>query len=1352
MSVVDGNDGGMMGRSNGGANATAVESSPHSDGSWLLDHARQAEVVRDLHRLAQTRAALAAHIETDRKEGLTHAEEEIQRARRDLPSSRDEQLGVEKQSYHDQRKVIFERFDREYGTLQVEFERLVAEANSAAEHTLRTELKKRDDARWNAEAVYEAVKNEPAKKFEEFKKQAEAWAERLRAEWQNVLVILAGWNLSDLAQTSATPQTEFVDQLTPSDRLQQFLSSLTTGREKFSTLKLPALAVGGLPIFGTVALTALLAVLVGAITKSPIALGVAVVISVTSGVIGRMWLQRRARAEAEFQFRPLAQTIADAEAFLPRCVADQKALCERKQAENLATRDNHIRDAGEHHDRTTAEAQRRRDALRDEYESTYPPQMQRLVVERDESVRKLDDAHRARVETIQRDHNGALANAETHYTRALEEIHVSYASQKQALEESWQSGVARLRDLTQQIREEASRVFPAWETMAADDWQAFSEVPTAMRIGALTVGLRPPVKPREESDTPSGIPEPPLEPTFALPALVPSPTDLSLLLEARGDGRRAAVRTLQAYMLRLVTALPPAKCRFTIIDPVGLGENFAAFMHLGDYDDQLISHRIWTEPRHIEQRLVDLSEHMENVIQKYLRNEFKTIDEYNRYAEEVAEPFRFLVVANFPTNFSEAAARRLMSIAASGPRCGVFVLLSIDSEQPLPAGFSLPDLRNNATSFIWRKDRFVGREGLTAEFPLVLDSPPPDETATRILHSIGRQAKNAGRVEVPFEAICPPSEEYWRSSARAGIDVPLGRSGATRLQAMKLGSGTSQHVLIAGKTGSGKSTLLHALITSIALRYSPDEIELYLVDFKQGVEFKTYAVHALPHARVVAIESDREFGLSVLEKLDAELRRRAELFRKVEVQDLAGYRDAASDTPLPRIMLIVDEFQEFFTEDDRTAHDSALLLDRLVRQGRAFGIHILLGSQTLAGAYSLARSTLGQMAVRIALQCSEADAHLILSEDNTAARLLSRAGEAIYNDSNGLIEGNHPFQVVWLPDERREHYLDRVLTLEAQNGYAKRPRLVFEGNVPADLEKNHLLAAWLGGAKPRDAKTTEWKAWLGDAVSIKDPTAAVFRPHSGSNLLLIGQNDEASMGMFVSSLVSLAVQLPKESPAPARTAASAATLVAEKRLADFTLFDGSPAGSPAAIALGRSSELLGKRLRRAAGREIPAVLDELAAEVARRQQLTESHSSPLFVFVYAIQALRDLRKDDDDFGFSRHGEDKPASPAKQFGTILREGPAVGVHVIVWCDTLNNLNRTFDRQMLREFEQRVLLQMSGNDSSTLIDTLAASKLGMNRALLADDAENRLEKFRPYRVPPKEWLAESLHFRSSETDSS
>ncbi len=174
-----------------------------------------------------------------------------------------------------------------------------------------------------------------------------------------------------------------------------------------------------------------------------------------------------------------------------------------------------------------------------------------------------------------------------------------------------------------------------------------------------------------------------------------------------------------------------------------------------------------------------------------------------------------------------------------------------------------------------------------------------------------------------------------------------------------LGKGTSQHVLTSGKTGSGKSTMLHALITNGALRYSPDELELYLIDFKKGVEFKVYAAMELPHARVIAVESEREFGLSVLQRLDVELKERGEIYRQLGCQDLAGYREARPEVPMPRILLVIDEFQEFFVEDDKIAQEVSLLLDRLVRQGRAFGMHVILGSQTLGGSYSLPASHAG---------------------------------------------------------------------------------------------------------------------------------------------------------------------------------------------------------------------------------------------------------------------------------------------------------------------------------------------------------------------------------------------------------
>ena len=222
------------------------------------------------------------------------------------------------------------------------------------------------------------------------------------------------------------------------------------------------------------------------------------------------------------------------------------------------------------------------------------------------------------------------------------------------------------------------------------------------------------------------------------------------------------------------------------------------------------------------------------------------------------------------------------------------------------------------------------------------------------------------------------------------------------------------------------------------------------------------------------------------------------------------------------MMLIVDEFQELFVDDDRTAQEASLLLDRLVRQGRAFGIHVLLGSQTLGGAYSLARSTIGQMAVRIALQCSESDAHLILSEENTAARLLTRPGEAIYNDANGVYEGNHPFQVVWLADAERDDYLARIAAYATTRGHAAERTIVFEGNVLSDPGDNVALHDLLAAPRWPEAAAGPPKAWLGSAVAISEPTHAKFLRQSGCNLLLTGHREEAALGVMAACMMSLA--------------------------------------------------------------------------------------------------------------------------------------------------------------------------------------------------------------------------------------
>ncbi len=540
--------------------------------------------------------------------------------------------------------------------------------------------------------------------------------------------------------------------------------------------------------------------------------------------------------------------------------------------------------------------------------------------------------------------------------------------------------------------------------------------------------------------------------------------------------------------------------------------------------------------------------------------------------------------------------------------------------------------------------------------------------------------------------------------------------------------------LIIGKTGAGKSTLLHTLVNGLALAYPPNDLELYLLDL-QEVGFKPYATHQLPHARVVAINCEREFGLSVLRKLDAELHQRMETFRSAGVDALSKYRNATG-RKLPRLLLMVDEFQELFIADDALAAEVGLILDRLVRQGRKFGINVLLASQTLAGPYSFSAATRNQIPIRIALQCSDADSRLVLSDENDEARLLERPGEAIYNAKNGLLGGNNRFQAALLEDDERETMIQQVRELAQNNQY--RPmwsQIVFEGNAPARVENNvdlmNLLTAPDGtppsGGWPAPQKAVA--AWLGEPIEIRPHTAALFRRQSGSNLLIVGQNEHepAATAMLTTALLSLAAQHRPE----------AAQFVVVN-LADVD----APWHELPEVLTGSLPHKAAVIMRRGVAQAIEAV----AAELNRRTASEDETRWPAFYLaIFGLHRARDLRRDENlpDTTLDDDGKRIPrkATPAEQLTAICREGPDVGIHTLLWCDTYADLERVFDRNPEKHFDLRVAPQMNAEDSRRLLDSDAASKLGPHRALYLDEERTgRVEKFRPYGLPTAAWVAE------------
>jgi hypothetical protein len=1282
---------------------------------------RERRILHSLLELVSERGAAEVEIESGWTSSDTAADQAYNNARQALSEKATAQEQADRQGDEARRRAIIDAAIKGEAAAKADFAQASRTLASEFDGVRDRARNEHNRARAAAAAAFEAAEREAGAQRANAQHPIDDATHVLQSHRARLDAVFADYQKFGLAEPSSSPSRDALRADEPPEKLFELLGKADEGQlPLLESLWIPRAMKGRRWIWLFVILFLALIVPLIYVSTPVIGASATLVVAIALGLVMRSWLYNVSRAQVSRLFIPLNQLVVDGEAQVGRWRSTADERLAKARAHNAQRRDDELARAKRQQAETVAAGEAARDEALRQTNDKFARRMVDVQTKQQVDMRtavedyeKLKITLRTRLES-----NARKLDLKYHEHKA--KLRARHDELWTAMAARWRAGIERARDELDEITRSVDALGPPWDDPGWSDRPFPRDVPPVVRFGSVRVDL---------AQLPGGLPTDPrlleqLPTTFAFPALRPFPSRANLAVEAPGAGRPEALKVLQAAMLRVLTSLPPAQVRFTIIDPIGIGRNFGAFMHLADFDEALVSTQVWTEPRQIEERLADLASHMERVTQRYLRNEYATIEAYNAVAGEVAEPYRVLVVADFPASFDDKAAARLAAIATSGIPCGVLTFVAVDRDRALPPGVSLDDLRAGAVRLATDDGRLAWDDADFGRYPLILDAPPPADVATRLILRVGAAARDAKRVEVPFEFIAPPRDSWWNKDSRGGIDVPLGKSGATKRQHLALGHGTSQHVLIAGRTGSGKSTLLHALIVNSALNYSPDEVDLYLIDFKKGVEFKVYATAGLPHASVVAIESEREFGISVLQRLDAELRERAERFRAVGVQDLAGYRDSPGTPPLPRILLIVDEFQEFFVEEDKLAQEAALLLDRLVRQGRAFGVHVHLGSQTLAGAFTLARSTLGQMAVRIALQCSESDAHLILSESNPAARLLSRPGEAVYNDANGLPEGNHFFQVVWLSDERREVYLKQLsdLARQRQPVLARTP-IIFEGDAPAQLERNMLLAPLLQApAWPHAARSAQ--AWFGDAVAIKDPTSALFRRQGASHLLIVGQNDEAAHAIMAASLLGLAAQYP---PRESETTRSGAR---------FAILDGTPEDSELADCLARVAGVLPHPVDLGAYRDVARILSEVAAEVERRQQPGADDGPEIFLLIQDLPRFRELRRREDDFGFSRREGD--ATPADNLRTIVREGPVLGIHLLAWCDNLNNLNRIFDNQALREFEMRVLFQMSPTDSAHLLDAPHASRLGPHRAYFSSGEQNRLEKFRPYGFPAREWL--------------
>ncbi|MDN5916358.1 MAG: cell division protein FtsK [Pseudonocardia sp.] len=639
-----------------------------------------------------------------------------------------------------------------------------------------------------------------------------------------------------------------------------------------------------------------------------------------------------------------------------------------------------------------------------------------------------------------------------------------------------------------------------------------------------------------------------------------------------------------------------------------------------------------TRPGHL---LDQLSDRIRRVHTRVLVDGHPSLRALAESTGQRSEPWTVAVLLGNGAGLPEQEHRQLQRVARGGPACGISLVL-LDVPVALSAAVESVTFSGGAG------EREVVRSSMTGSYLRLDPDPGPANTAVNAAASAIADAHEQWRGRLgAFAELLPPGSWGEHSSAH-GVYAPIGFEEGRPVE-VGLDDATP-HALLGGPSGSGKTNLLLTWISAMAARYPPTELELYMLDFKEGVSFAQFAPgrhsrKGLPQARLVGINinTDREFGLALLRFLAEEMRRRAEAAKHHEVTKLAELRDLDPEGRWPRIVAVIDEFQYLFAESDAVTKEATRLLEDVARRGRSQGIHLVLASQDVAGieAFWGRPAIFEQFVLRIALP----RARRVLADLNDAALEIPR-WHAVVNGESGMRHGN---QVARVPDattragaertsvvdEVRARVRDAAEQLHAAGPLPGRPPpddpdreiVVFDGTRAPQY--THLVATLQTVAS--GVPTT----LVGQAIDVAGTAAVVDLPDSpGRNLAVIAAGTDDAVRVLGSAACALG-----ERGAGAR----------------FLVASLVPDADPAAEALvreldadddDRCDELTREGFR--------ARVEDLAEQV--RKRLAGDDRTPVYLVLFGADAADAL--------LERAG-------TEALRTVLHFGPEVGVHTLGW---------------------------------------------------------------------------------------
>ncbi len=565
---------------------------------------------------------------------------------------------------------------------------------------------------------------------------------------------------------------------------------------------------------------------------------------------------------------------------------------------------------------------------------------------------------------------------------------------------------------------------------------------------------------------------------FCLPKVYPFPPK-SLYIEHEKDGQ-----FLREMLMRLLSSAPLVQLEVILVDALSLGGIFNLARRLLDKDNDFIyQQRILTESKETEEALKHLYEYLKVNLQEKLAG-YKDFAHYN---EEVKDrlPLKALFLSGVDA-LSKDVLYYLEKIMRFGSKNGVLSFVNLESEKN---NKSAEDLKRYAEFF---KDRtsFERLKYLSVE--VINDHGIQSQHMKDFADKIKAYYEKKKAVKRELKDL-QKDEKFWTESSQFKVSVPVGWDINHTEVCFEIG-GAQNHTLICGRSGSEKSNFLHVLIQNLAFYYDPDEVQLFLLDYKEGVEFNAYTDPILEHARLVSVASSVGYGMSFLNWLCKEMQKRAELFKQFNVKDLSDYRKHGE---MPRLIVVIDEFQMLFSDSTTKEKESVeQSLNTLLKKGRSYGVHLILATQTMRGT-DINRSIMAQIANRIALPMDAEDSNSILNNDDAACELVRPEG--IFNNNGEHQKYHTKMSIPKAPDDFKP-FIKKIHRDFNQRNLTPIEHKIYNGEKPLEM--------------PNTLKANEMRLHLGKEADYEQKDLIVEFENNESHLLVVSQDLSARIALM----------------------------------------------------------------------------------------------------------------------------------------------------------------------------------------------------------------------------------------------